>query len=542
MEPIFTWIHLSDLHLGQDQGAHGWDQRRVLRALRDDLAAQARKHRVHALFVTGDLAWSGQPEQYAEARAWLLEAAGAFGLGLDSVFAVPGNRDVDRAVERDPEIARLMRGLRAGVEVIDTVLGRAAERERLAARLAAYLDFAAELAPACLTQPAPPRSERLFWQHRETRDRLRVRVLGLSTALLASGDHDEGHLALGSEQLGLALSEPAPPGELVIALSHHHLQGGWLADEAEVTDWLRQHVHVHLFGHVHDALSEEARSGTGSRWLRVATGTAYEGAGPHEAPCGFEYAIGTVHAAAGGLRVRLWPRRWIAGEGFGIDLDSVPEGHDHVEHRLALSWPPEGAQAQQQAGAGLPPAMNEVTARPEPPILLELLDAIRDGLDMTWPVLIQLDGHPSLDSEHISIMTDSIQQRVKDDSIPSAILVDFAARLFANYGDAPVLLLKPRSPGADRVAPVRIGRSRDVDVRIRRPSVSGHHAELLFDPVSEEYSIVDRGSRNGTFLNSDVLLVEIPHRICSGDRLELAGAPFIFVEPSMLRALAEVTP
>jgi hypothetical protein len=547
MEPLFTWIHLSDLHVGQHLGhaaeGHDWDQRLVLRALRDDLVAQARRHRVGAVFVTGDVAWGGRPEQYAEARGWLHEAAGALGLGLDHVFAVPGNRDVDRAAERDPDIARLMRGLRAGEEGIDSVLGRGAERDKLAARLAAYLDFAAELAPACRSAPVPSRSERLFWQHRETHGRLRVRVLGLSTALLASGEQDQGHLALGREQLGLALSEPMAPGELVIALSHHHLQGGWLADEAEVTAWLRQHVHVHLFGHVHDALCEDARSGTGSRWLRVAAGAAHAGGGDSpDVPCGFEYAIGSVYTDAGGtLCVRLWPRRWAAGEGFVVDRDSVPEGHDYLDHRLAATLPVEGGASTTAAAPGPSGQGSEVTARPEPPILLQLLDAIRDGLELDCPALIQLDGHPSLDSEHISIMTDSIQQRVKADSVPGAILVDFAARLFANYGDAPVLLLRPRTPGVDRTTPVTLGRSRDVDVRIRRPSVSGHHAEVLFDPVSEEYSIVDRGSRNGTFLNSDVLLVEVPHRISSGDRLELAGTAFIFVEPSMLRALADVT-
>jgi hypothetical protein len=295
---------------------------------------------------------------------------------------------------------------------------------------------------------------------------------------------------------------------------------------------------------VHDASCEEARSGTGSRWLRIAAGAAYAGAEPDDVPCGFEYAIGTVHADADGtLCVRLWPRRWSAELGFAVDRDSVPEGEEYIEHRLAVTLPAEDdAEAVPQPQAGPSSQGSEVTHRPDPPILLELLDAIRDGLAITAPVLIQLDGHPSLDSEHISIMTDSIQSRVKADSVPGAILVDFAARLFANYGDAPVLLLEPRIPTANPTAPVTLGRSRDADVRIRRPSVSGHHAEVMFDPVSDEYSIVDRGSRNGTFLNSEVLLVEVPHRISSGDRLELAGSAFIFVEPSMLRALAEVTP
>ena len=48
--------------------------------------------------------------------------------------------------------------------------------------------------------------------------------------------------------------------------------------------------------------------------------------------------------------------------------------------------------------------------------------------------------------------------------------------------------------------PLRLGRAADNDVVIRDPTVSRHHAELLGDPTSG-YQIVDRGSRNGTFVN-----------------------------------------
>jgi pSer/pThr/pTyr-binding forkhead associated (FHA) protein len=49
-------------------------------------------------------------------------------------------------------------------------------------------------------------------------------------------------------------------------------------------------------------------------------------------------------------------------------------------------------------------------------------------------------------------------------------------------------------------APLRLGRAADNDVVVRDPTVSRHHAELLGDPA-HGYQIVDRGSRNGTFVN-----------------------------------------
>jgi hypothetical protein len=36
---IFAWIHLSDIHFGHGDAAHGWDQQLVLAVLRRDVGA-----------------------------------------------------------------------------------------------------------------------------------------------------------------------------------------------------------------------------------------------------------------------------------------------------------------------------------------------------------------------------------------------------------------------------------------------------------------------------------------------------------------------
>ncbi len=393
MEPLFTWIHLSDLHVGSGDApagdAPGEARSRLLQALREDLIAQGAQHLVHAIFITGDIARGGQAGDYAAARAWLDDVARVLGLGPGRIFTVPGNHDVDRGADRDPAVARLVTGVRAGESTLDAVL--TAERERLAGRMGAYLDFAADLAPAVLAPPARPAVERLFWQHRERHGRLRVRLLGLNTALLSADDRDQGQLALGKEQRALALT--ARPGELVVALSHHHLQGGWLADEDEVNAWLHEHVHVHLFGHVHDAPSEEARSGTGIRWVRIAVGASHAPApssGPSPSgPGGYGYSIGSVLGdARGALSLRLWPRRWSpATSDFGIDVESVPDGGDHNDHPSSATL--------REGDTPVPVILSQAsgwpgsTAPSEVPILLELLDAIRDGFDIQHPILVE---------------------------------------------------------------------------------------------------------------------------------------------------------
>src|SRR5262245_41261366 len=95
---MVAWLHLSDLHM---RGEPDWERDVVLRDLRRDLPGLARKLGIEPqlLFVTGDVAWRGAPQEY-EAAQRLLDALGeALGLPLRTrAFLVPGNHDVDREV------------------------------------------------------------------------------------------------------------------------------------------------------------------------------------------------------------------------------------------------------------------------------------------------------------------------------------------------------------------------------------------------------------------------------------------------------------
>lgn len=326
-ENLFSWIHLADIQAGQGEGMRRWDQALVLDALRHDIAAW-RDHGLpapDAIFVTGDIAFSGSASEYATARAWLRDVAGSVGLGLDRVFVVPGNHDVDRTADRDKATVRLVESLRAGKEPLDEILREPEDRRRLAARLGPYLMFAEGLAPACLGARAEG-DDGLFWAHRfDTRAGLRVRVLGLDTALLSADDADRGKLRLGLTQIDRGLGNPSiEPGELVIALSHHPLLGGWLADEKEAAPWLRNYAHVHLHGQAPEAESETARSGAGGGLVRVAA-------------MAHGYSFAAAMAREGRAVLRLWPRAWSEkNKRFIADKSDTPEEQPFAEHWLRV--------------------------------------------------------------------------------------------------------------------------------------------------------------------------------------------------------------
>src|SRR4051812_7534084 len=92
---MLTWLHLSDLHLREND-------RSETNTFLTDLLRDIEQRAVQGLkpdlvFVTGDLAFSGQRAQYDAVRAFLKRLAEVTCLPEGRLFVVPGNHDLDRA-------------------------------------------------------------------------------------------------------------------------------------------------------------------------------------------------------------------------------------------------------------------------------------------------------------------------------------------------------------------------------------------------------------------------------------------------------------
>jgi hypothetical protein len=341
---LFSWLHLSDIHVGQGDVAYGWDQRLVLQALREDAENLVRSRRVPApqtVFVTGDIAFSGATRsatEYAGASQWLSSIATAIGLSNDDVLVVPGNHDVQRSVDAaDTEVAELVRALREGTQSLDAVLADAAKASLLRKRIANYLTFADQFAPAS-REDRTAAARGFCWRLGRAVEGLRLRVVGLNTALLAADDEDRGRLRLGGPQMGHALLNDGAPPALTIVLSHHPLQGGWLADEKAASTWLQNHAQVHLSGHIHEARAEQVVTGGGRRHLAVTAGAAHGDAASGGLPASHGYNFGALTRSNAGIGLAVWPRRWSPGNAqFRLDVDNVLDGQEHSRHELFTS-------------------------------------------------------------------------------------------------------------------------------------------------------------------------------------------------------------
>jgi predicted MPP superfamily phosphohydrolase len=203
---LFSWIHISDMHMGHGDARNGLDQKLVLQALRDDIEKLARDLRPSAVFVTGDIGFSGATKkltEYQDAREWLISIAKAAGLEKKDIFVVPGNHDIQRDLN-DRDLQRLVRALRIGEEELDTALANDKDAVHLKKRLANYLDFAKDFAPAAISNSSKKENRagmhELFWIHEIERE-IKIRIIGFNTALLSANDQDQGKLRLGKQQL-----------------------------------------------------------------------------------------------------------------------------------------------------------------------------------------------------------------------------------------------------------------------------------------------------------------------------------------------------
>ena len=193
--------------------------------------------------VSGDIAFSGAPEEYGLARQFFDELLEATDLPKTRLFIVPGNHDVDRSI--------ITRGAVAIVssldnrQAVDEVLTVALDRRLILRKFDHYAGFVADYFEGHLLFD----DERYFYVRHLDLAGQQVAVLGLNSAWLSmNGDH--GRLALGERQVRQAL-EAAREADLRIGLLHHPFDWFQEFDQNDCEPLLMQGCDFVLHGHLH---------------------------------------------------------------------------------------------------------------------------------------------------------------------------------------------------------------------------------------------------------------------------------------------------
>lgn len=263
-----SWIHLSDLHMQQ---GNDYDTNVVLGSLLQDVDDRVHHDGMQPdwIIISGDVAFAGQPEEYAMACRFFDELLAMTRLGRDRLFVVPGNHDVDRG-----SISTLAAGA-AGIlqdrRAVNRFLASDGDRALVMLRLHAYAAFVNSYFGSALMFD----DSRYFYTRRLDVGGLTVAVLGLNSAWLAyGGEDDRGRILLGERQVRAALAA-ADGADLRLAVLHHPLD--WLKDfdRADAEALLLGRCDFVLHGHLHRVGLLQART-PDSQAMVVSAGACYE--------------------------------------------------------------------------------------------------------------------------------------------------------------------------------------------------------------------------------------------------------------------------
>ena len=313
------FVHLSDIHFGQEKGGAIRVHDDVKERLIDDVrltVGSLKSGRAAGIIVTGDIAFGGRASEYQQAATWLDKVAEAAGCDIYDIQVVPGNHDIDRAQITPATRMMLENIVTEGESALDKFLESDADRELLFRRFSAYRSFAegyrcpldtnAELAEERIIDLAPGRI---------------VRFIRLNSALICSDSNDEkGKLLLGARQRVLNQR----PGEELVVLSHHPVQ--WFQDSEDTLRFLQNRARIFMSGHEHSPSVMTETVEEGRDLMMLAAGATV----PPNSDDTFTYCYNFIEfdwdAGADALSVHVQPRAWLdTRKKFGADAVRLGE-------------------------------------------------------------------------------------------------------------------------------------------------------------------------------------------------------------------------
>jgi 3',5'-cyclic AMP phosphodiesterase CpdA len=218
MHPI-CWLHISDIHM---RVSKVWSQDVVLKAMCEDIAKQRKTGAApEFVLVSGDLAFSGNAEEYTLVASFFDAVNAAAGVPKDHIFCVPGNHDIDR--ERQKMCFAGARQFAQSQNQIDELLS---SREDMGTLLTREDNYRAFQNSNLKNQPRDWTGDGLGYVTCITVENVRLAIVGLDSAWLAEGGvADHGTLLIGERQVINAIElANKSDAHIIIGMAHHPFQ------------------------------------------------------------------------------------------------------------------------------------------------------------------------------------------------------------------------------------------------------------------------------------------------------------------------------
>jgi len=323
MSRAFTWLHLSDLHVGQKGQSWLWPN--VKSVFLQDLAALLKDSgAIDAVIFSGDLTQKGSLEEYEGLTKVLEEIWEVLKqAGSDPIlFTIPGNHDLARPSESP--VGEVLKGWWDRPKIRELFWSKDKDYyPHVCATFSNYMGWIEGLQAhptirlGAVTEGVLPGDASVTLQL----DGIKVGLVGLNTAFLQlTGDDYEGELDLSVHQI-LAVTDDTPSEwclkhDVNFLVTHHPTS--WLKDHAH----FEEHIYhpnrftAHLFGHLHDIDDVTvSRGGAGRKSVQAASLFGLEYIVESDQTLrAHGYSIGKIQIDDEGASWKLWPRKSHVGK------------------------------------------------------------------------------------------------------------------------------------------------------------------------------------------------------------------------------------
>jgi 3',5'-cyclic AMP phosphodiesterase CpdA len=276
-----TWLHLSDMHIkGNRTQAPAESLRRDEFVNQLPTALEDYDVNPDVVFVTGDISYSAEPEQFEEAARLFEQVRVALDKPQMPIFAVPGNHDVHRqAIQGTSDALAAEERARAQLRDHDAVADLLLQpeqrewRDTLFKRMVNFNEFARRAAQFGQPQII---GDDFFYATRFNHLKLKIGVAGLNSAWRSSHLGDRERLLLSHLQVN-SLEKALSGTDLRIALVHHPVgDPNWFATFD--IDYHRKRLggfDFILHGHEHYPRADTLVPGPEGKYHRIAAGALY---------------------------------------------------------------------------------------------------------------------------------------------------------------------------------------------------------------------------------------------------------------------------
>jgi predicted phosphodiesterase len=314
MCPKATFLHLSDFHFRKE---NEWDYQHVFNHFKEDINSwQIRKNeRIDGILITGDIAYSGQPDEYELAFDKIKEIMAITGVKMENIFLVPGNHDVDRNEITKPE-EETTRSILESKSNVNEYFRRYGDYKIFLDKFKSYSQFLNKMGNTNIWETNEDGKIKPWYSIRTQIpiNGIFFRIVGLTSSLFISKNEDLfGKIHVSARQIQEGLN-PIKGDEFVIMLAHHPLDWFYPEEKTLLQALIGHHKRaIFLHGHSHQYQIEH-RSLFDSHLKCVAAGSVYSRSDNSN-----RYHILQIDLNSN--KLTLWPRKWYPDREWREDND-----------------------------------------------------------------------------------------------------------------------------------------------------------------------------------------------------------------------------